>query len=215
MYADEVPVIEAAMRYDAQTFANGVMFAILSARVPFGRTPEQCRDLAKYGEKSKTLWSWKLDAYKYLTEHRDTIWHAACARPKTKAGAAECIAVLTRIPGLGIVKAAFVAQMIGHNVACIDARNIQRDGRNPREYRSDGEARKVMPAFARKIERYVHDTWGQAQHYWDVWCNEVGPDYGMTGAQCSKAHVDAIVPAWYRITFKRIPATMADNEVPF
>lgn len=213
MYAKHVPIIEYAMRQDVDTFCKGVMFAVLSARVQFARVPEQCRELAENGQEARCLWSWKYDAYKYLEQHKATIWRAVCACPKTKIGANHAIANLCRIPGLGIVKAAFIAQMLGHNVACLDIRNIQRDGRNPRAYRSDGEARKVMPAFTAKIARYVDETWGTAEHYWNTWCNEVGPDYGMTGEACSMEHVTAIVPK--RLIPRDEPAHDPAMEVPF
>lgn len=206
MYAEHVPIINAAMRADLKTFKCGVMFAILSARVQFNRVPAQCEELAKAGRNARCLWNWKLGAYLYLEEHGRELWEEVKAQPEPF----TCIRALCKIPGLGIVKAAFIAQMLGHNTACLDTRNIIRDGRNPRAFRTDGK--KTGAAFERKLSKYCAETYGSAQHYWDTWCNEVGPDYGMTPEQCSWAHVEAIVPKRLR---KLSAAPAKIEEIPF
>ena len=190
MYAQHVPILTAAMRAEPHVFERGVMFAILSARVQFGRVPGQCKELRQRGSEARCLWGWKFDAYTYLQQHSAEVFGGVAHQPDS----AKALWCLTRIPGLGIVKGAFVLQMLGHDTACLDARNIAREGLNPRAYRSDGEARKSSPAFALKIERYLDATAGRSEELWDRWCNEVGPDYGMTGEECSFAHVKAIVP---------------------
>lgn len=190
MYAIHVPTIAGAMRADYATFKRGVMFAILSARVQFPRVPAQCAELEKRKDKAACLWGWKADAYSYLNEHGRQIWRDVLAAPTSE----TALFVLTRIPGLGIVKGAFVLQMLGHDVACLDVRNIQREGRHPRAYRTDGLKGKAAPAFRRKIARYVQDTAGRASELWDVWCIEVAKDYGSTAMRISEVHLTSIVP---------------------
>ncbi len=206
MYAEHVPIISGAMRADLGTFKRGVMFAILSARVQLNRVPDQVADLKKRGSKSPALWNWKLDAYLHLEENAVPLW---CAAVNART-AEECISGLCQIPGLGIVKAAFVAQMLGHDTACLDARNIAREDRNPRAFRTDGI--KSGAAFERKVARYCAETRGRSAELWDTWCNEVGPDYGMTGEQCSWEHVRVIVPAKLR---NLTSAPIRANDIPF
>jgi hypothetical protein len=206
MYADHVPIISGAMRSDLATFKRGVMFAILSARVQFHRVPDQCEELKRNGRDAACLWNWKFDAYCYLEANAEAL-HAAAIAARD---AADCIKALCIIPGLGIVKGAFVAQMLGHDVACLDARNIQREGRNPRAFRTDGK--KQGAAFERKVTKYCNETRGRASELWDTWCNEVGPDYGMTGEACSLLHVTSIVPKKLR---KLTSAPIRANEIPF
>ena len=208
MYRDDVPIIAAAARADLRVFKNCVMFALLSARVQFNRVPGQAEEVAAKGDKARALWGWKIEAYKYLEEHANLLWQEACGAPNAE----HCIRCLCRIPGLGIVKAAFVAQMLGFDTACFDTRNIAREGRNPRAYRTDGEARKRAPAFVAKVQRYCLETRGRAEELWDTWCAEVGPDYGMTAAQCSRLHVDCIVPRKMRKLTMPVPC---DIPIPF
>lgn len=206
MYRNDVPIIAAACRADLRTFKNCVMFALLSARVQFHRVPGQAEEVAAKGDKARALWGWKIDAYKYLEEHANLLWQEATSAPTAE----HCIRTLCRIPGLGIVKAAFVAQMLGYDTACFDTRNIQREGRNPRQYRTDGI--KSGDAFVRKVQHYCAQTRGRAQELWDTWCAEVGPDYGMTAEQCSRLHVDCIVPKKLRRLTMPVPC---DIQIPF
>lgn len=190
MYAEHVPIIKRAMRRDVETFARGAMFAILSARTQFNRVPDQCQELAQRGADASCLWGWKFNAFAYVEANKLSLWRNVTVAIDTRAALWN----ITRIPGMGIVKGAFVCQMLGHDIACLDTRNIAADGRDPRAYRADGEDRKVGPAFWRKINRYIADTGGKAEQYWNSWCRMVGPDYGMTAEQISWLHVTTIVP---------------------
>ncbi len=211
MYSEHVPIISHAMRRNKETFMKGCMFAILSARVQFPRVPEQMVDVQKNGPQASSLWSWKFDAFTHLTEHLPRLYALTISSQDTTAALER----LCTIPGMGIVKGAFILQMLGHDVACLDVRNIEREGLNPRAYRTDGRDVARSPAYRRKIARYVEQTRGRAQHYWDIWCTEVAADYGLTAQEISFMHVKAIVPKsqWYAA----VPPIVhtADQEIPF
>jgi hypothetical protein len=154
-------------------------------------------DLDRARSESAYLMGHKRDAYNFLTLHGDRLARSLYAVPLDRP--AEALFQLTRIPGLGIVKAGFVCQLMGFDVACLDSRNNTRDGRNQRAYRSDGEARKSTPAFRRKIDCYLGETQGRAREYWDGWCTYVAPFHKLEPDEVSALHL-AIVP---------------DNFIPF
>jgi hypothetical protein len=183
MYAEHVPLISAHMRASPEGFVRGVMFAICSIRQPVTIVPDQLDELEQ-GDTS-CLFGHKRDAYAYLAEHSVALWRDVCALSD------PCAAIgrLCDVPGLGVVKAAFVCQLLGLNVACLDARNIKREKRNPRAYRSDGEARKRTPAFKRKVARYVAETSGRAEYYWNAWCEDVAATYRRTPLEISELHL--------------------------
>jgi len=210
MYRDHVPTIAYAMQSDLATFQRGVMFALLSARVQFPRVPDQCIELADKGRDARCLWGWKFDAYCYLQENAPALWEGIRGNGGTLEAKFETIC---QIPGMGLVKGAFVLQLMGYDVACLDTRNIARDGRNPRAYRSDGEARKRMKSFGRKIARYVADTQGKAEFYWNVWCKDVAEFYGITADEISALHLTSIVPKSQRNRQFTVPIVV--GEIPF
>lgn len=187
MYRDHVPIIAEAAANGAPAFTRVCMFAVLSARQQFVTVPDQFEALDRDGEGSEFLFSWKLGAYRYLRDNETRLWRKIMAIPKQNA--AQAIAALCEVPGLGIVKAAFALQMMGWDCACLDTRNIKREKRDPRAYRSDGEARKSGPAWQRKIARYCAETAGKAEFYWDTWCAEVGQVYDLTADNVSAIHL--------------------------
>ena len=211
MYRTHVPILAAAMRADPKIFVRACMFAIISARTKFIRVPDQIAELDRDGPQAICLWGWKIAAYDYLAEHGEEIWRSTLAAADT--GAA--MGILCRVPGLGIVKGAFVLQMLGHDCACLDARNISREDRNPRAYRSDGAAGKNTKSFARKIDRYIADVGGKAQFYWDAWCHDVAKAYGHTAAEISAMHVDCIVPKRWRLTSQPKERLIPAGDIPF
>ena len=207
MYETHVPYIASAMRQDADAFARGVTFALLSIQQMFVTVPKAVVDVEQNGTASRFLFGFKAGAYHFLMEHKVGL-HAACVAATSPA---EVIATVATIPGIGIVKAAFVAQLMGHDVACLDTRNIQREKRNPREYRSrkDCSPRK----FAKDIERYVRDTGGKAREYWDTWCIDVAKIYGMTPLAVSKLHLDCVVRA--TVAPIAVPFFYLSDDMPF
>ena len=102
--------------------------------------------------------------------------------------------------------------MLGHDVACLDSRNVAREGRNPRAWRTDGI--KTGKAHFAKIDRYCNETRGRARELWDTWCDEVGPDYGLSADKCSRLHVECIVPKRLR-HLTAAPIRAIDTEIPF
>ena len=150
------------------------------------------------GFKTKTpLFGHKFDAWAWISDDGNAarLWRNLLALENyaDKLACEHAIACLLEVPGLGIVKAAFICQLMGFDVACLDARNIKREGRNPRAFRTDGKAPHLLRA---KVAAYVAETHGRAQEYWDAWCYDVAEAYGRTAQQISDLHL-AIIPAGF------------------
>lgn len=193
MYATHVPAINACMRGSVDGFKRGVMFAVCSIRQPITLVPEQLAEVLQHGASAPGLFGHKLQAFDYLEDNAASLWRDVCATSDP----CEAIARLCDVPGLGIVKAAFICQFLGFDVACLDTRNIKREGRNPRAYRSDGPARKATKAFQRKIARYVAETAGKAEFYWNAWCEDVARVYKMSALEISELHLAILTPRQY------------------
>lgn len=208
MYQVHVPVIAAAMRHDPETFSRAIMFAVLSARVQFRRVPRAMKELERMQERAPCLWGCKAGAFAYVQEHKVELWRATLA---AGTDTREALRVLMAVPGLGIVKGAFVLQMLGHDVACLDTRNNKREGLRAREYTA---FHKSTPGFWRAFDRYLVETTGRANELWDVWCADVAQSYGTTATAISAMHLTAIVPRALR-SIAPIPCPIAANELPF
>jgi hypothetical protein len=193
MYAEHVPAISHAMRSDCEVFKRGCLFAVLSARQPVRNVPAMLDDCDRERAASVYLFGWKRQSYVYLQTEGETLWRDVCAIPLADPGAA--IMRLMDVPGLGLIKAGFVAQFLGFDVACLDSRNAEREGRDyAREFRSPGR----LSALAKRkhVDRYLGKVLGKASYYWDTWCAYVAPDHKLTAYEVSALHL-AIMPEDY------------------
>jgi len=190
MYADHVPLINEAMRASAETFARGVMFAALSARQPIQGVPDALRDVDRNGGEAEALaLPTKWECWNYLEENAADLWRVVCAFPSNETEAALKY-LAANVPGLGIIKGAFVLQFLGHDIGCLDTHNMRREGIPPRAFRHAGPGRGYE---RQQFARYLKLAAGRARELWDTWCEQLGPMRDMTAQQISELHL-AILP---------------------
>jgi hypothetical protein len=100
-----------------------------------------------------------------------------------------------KVPNLGMVKAAFVCQMLGMNVACLDSHNIKRLGLTPSAVKVDA---KLKPEKKRaKVLAYIELCQKEGTEYWwNTWCNHVAGNSANrrlnSGDLVSAYHVEAV-----------------------
>lgn len=170
-------------------------FVLTTIQAGLATTHNQMLDIDKNGADSKYLWGSKRQGYEYLQAHKQILFDAMkdAVKHDDIVGAVD---ILTRVPCLGIVKASFVAQMIGLDVSCIDSHNCDRLGLARTALRF---SKKVKPEVKRKkIEDYITFTQqtGGAEYWWNTWCNYVAGNRANksldTGAKVSLYHVTAV-----------------------
>lgn len=187
MYANDVPRISDWAHDRPENLRDLITFVLLTIRVPFGRVAPAMDDVRRQGADSAFLWGWKRPGYEYVRDNAEILFGDLF-----DADTVTAIDILaTRVPGLGIVKGAFVAQMFGHNVACMDTRNLSDLGYSGRYARTDGRFDKLRPETRqRKIADYVSMTIasGGAEHWWDHWCTGIAPSLVTTPDKVSRMH---------------------------
>ena len=112
-----------------------IEFTLCSIQAGLSTIKAQRKDIAINGLASKYLWGKKSDGLAYALDNKEYMWGKLMALRECGLGDASAIAdailLLMRVPNLGMVKAAFVAQMLGFDVACLDSHNVARFGINP------------------------------------------------------------------------------------
>ncbi len=192
MYAEHVPLISNAMRNDYTAFQRGLSFVVCSIRQHIVNVSDQVAVLWREEPGESPLFGIKVQSWEFiLSERCRELWNGT----RAEYDPAALIWAFSRIPGIGIVKAGFVAQLMGADIGCLDSRNLKRMGRSPRSYESRGRD-KTRPRYRRLIARYVADIGGQAQTLWDAWCADVGQANNMEPDAVSALHL-AIVPSEY------------------
>lgn len=171
-------------------------FVLTTIQAGLQTTHNQMLDIDENGADSKYLWNMKREGYLYLMQHKDTIFELVKMSVEQD-DAVSAIEVLTNVPSLGIVKAAFVAQMCGLDVSCIDSHNCDRLGLPRTALRF---SKKVKPEVKRKkIAEYVDFTrkTGGSEYWWNSWCEYVAGNRANkslnTGDAVSAFHVQAVM----------------------
>ena len=110
-----------------------VTFTLCTIQAGLSTCLDQIIDVNKHGTKSRFMWGQKGKGYAYTKSHDAYLWGKVnhikeTLGTRSQDAAVAAIELFLPIPNLGMVKAAFVAQQLGFNVACIDSHNLVRLG---------------------------------------------------------------------------------------
>ena len=177
-----------------------VLFVLTTIQAGLSTCKGQIDDVNTLGAQSRFMWGKKGDGLEYAKANDGFLYGKIKHIEQTFGldsvdGCVEAIELFLNVPNLGMVKAAFVAQMFGFNVACIDSHNLKRLGLNANAVKLG----KVKPATRRaKIADYVKMTQIQGSSFWwNSWCDYVAGNRAnktlTTGSAVSKFHVTAVM----------------------
>jgi len=177
-----------------------VTFTLCTIQAGLSTCGDQIADVNLHGADSRFMWGKKGDGYSYAAEHDAYLWGKVNHIKDTLGtdsidACVEAILLFMKIPNLGMVKAAFCAQMLGFDVACIDSHNIKRLGLPASAVKTPPA--KMKPATVRKkVAAYValtQDT-GGSRYWWDSWCAYVA------GNRANKRLITADAVSVYHVT---------------
>ena len=178
-----------------------IEFTLCTINMPLSRVIQQRVSIKVEGINSKWVSSTKAQGIEYAKSNIFHLHEAINAIAQrygldTIDGAQEAVDLFVAIPSIGMVKAGFIAQMCGFEVACLDRHNVRMLGLSEDSLLLN---KKVKPELRRhKIRNYVKLCRRKgAEYWWDTWCNYVADKGGMnkslpTGDAVSKYHVTAI-----------------------
>jgi hypothetical protein len=192
MYAQHVTAIRHAFEADsADTLEATVRFALATIQQRFHTVPAILDDWFASGSASPTMWGMKKKGVKFIRKHK-----VALAAQLLTATTVEAVDILLTVPGLGIVKAGFVAQLLGHDIGCIDTHNARMYGIKIDTFRiTNKHTAKTRLAKIKSYQTLCKEL-GGAQVLWDNWCHFVAIEQGehfCDAEDVSAEHVKQIV----------------------
>ena len=179
-----------------------IEFTLCTINMPLSRVITQRVSIKAEGVQSKWVSSTKALGIEYAKAnaqrlHAEINAIAELHGKDTIDGAQEAVDLFVSIPSIGMVKAGFIAQMCGFNVACLDRHNVRMLGMSETALRV---SKTIKPELRlKKIRSYIELCQvSGARHWWDTWCNFVAEKGGMnaslpTGDAVSAYHVTAIM----------------------
>ena len=171
-----------------------ITFALLTIQQPLQTVERQFADVREHGAASKYLFGSKREGFAYAVEHADML-HAALMSAIATDDIVGAIDLIALVPGLGTVKSAFVCQMAGLNIGCLDRHNLARLGLKEDAFKLP---KTLLPETRRaKIAEYVRYTQSicNAEAWWNDWCSIVAGRRGSplkTAQAVSRFHCQAI-----------------------
>jgi hypothetical protein len=201
MYKRDCVKISNYAEEGSSNFYDVLEFVLCTINMPLSRVIPQRLSIKQDGLDSKWLSKVKASGVNYGQTHKDDLYNITfdikAKHGSGLAGSYRAVNHLTQIPSIGLVKAGFIAQMCGFNVACLDRHNIREFGLDEKLLKL---SKTIKPEL--KLKRCKEYTTlcqkKGSEFYWDFWCNFVAERGGMnkdlpTGDAVSEYHVKAVM----------------------
>lgn len=191
---DQPPIAEYALSSDTG-LERTLRFVFLSIKQPFWKMAVQMQDVDSKGLESAYLFGWKRQGLEHVRANASRLRAVLSAVPAGY-GDADALLQIANVPGLGLVKAGFVLQLVTGSAGCIDSHNLQRFGLNANAFRFG--AATAYKTRRRKALAYLDAcrNAGGCESLWDGWCDYVAeqqPKRWTDGAEVSKLHRTTIL----------------------
>lgn len=146
---------------------------MLSIQQPFYMMPRQIAGVARDGTTSPYLFGSKRPGLAYVMRNRRELHRSALRCADGAMDLDSLILDYLAVPGLGIVKASFLAQMTVGDGACLDTLNLRTLGLAETAFRLP---KTLTVATVRKRISAYNAVWrsiGDSAQWWDSWCDLV------------------------------------------
>jgi len=199
MYSTHVPRIASAFEVEPlEVFPSLVKFVLATIQQQFSTVPVILEEWEKLGTDAPSMWGMKRDGYQWLSSVHWKSVAMTLHRAQRENDRVLAIDALVEIPGINVVKAAFIAQCVGLKTACLDTQNLQLhqiDNIEAFRIRSNNRAATRLA----KINAYLElcDGIDHCASFWDSWCEVIAAQYPkhypLGSMDVSSQHVELIL----------------------
>lgn len=195
MFRSDQKIIGRWARKTPDNMAKTVLFVQSTIQTKFEIIPAKLADIRALGLKSQWM-HFKLsrECFQWLNDEFNKLALFQCAL-EAKDNPHELLSIFSTIPGIGIPKAGFCAQLIFGKAGCIDVWNAKKYGLD----KSAFEMRKNAPLTVKnkKIALYlaIASDCGTSEELWDSWCIDMAnryPKIWESGDDVSKYHIKCL-----------------------
>ncbi len=226
MYLEHQPIIAAHARSGPDGLGRVLRFAMVTARRPLYLIAEDYADIEaeRPGADDSITQDRMQHWFDLWAQRRDIYWQCEDIVEHAGPRAADyLVGYLATLPGLGLAKAGFAAQMAYGLSGCLDTHNHKRFGIRPRTFDHYKRVRTVRGRrrFAARYNAVVDRAGGTAA-LWNGWCFYVAlrrPKVYLNANIVSALHVAALGLNGYQVSdllaqVARRPATETHTETP-
>ena len=188
MFKEHNPRINDYAQSNAERFSRTIMMVALSIQQPWSSVGNQIESMLDEGKASRFVWGNKAKTYEWLKANGEDLYQRVMDLETTS----ERMLALTEIPGMGLVKAGFIMQLVFGEVGCIDLHNIKLYGVEPKRLAWSNSLK--TETKIKKIVGYLElcQQLGGSEFLWDEWCYHLAsknPNNFVDGDQVSAVHL--------------------------
>jgi len=192
IYHDDIAACNEYAQDSAENLKRCALFVVATIQQQLETVPVILTGFVSEGGGSKYAWGFKSNSIEYLDANYCELYRDAM-RAKDKPG--KLLAVFLRVPGFGIVKAGFLAQIFANQTGCIDVHNVTLYGvpMSALRYTKKCKAKTLREKRAQYIDLCA--GLGGSAELWSRWCDYVAamrPNNWANGSEVSRFHVDVI-----------------------
>jgi hypothetical protein len=199
MYKNDVNIIKNHGLNNADGLVDVIRFTLCTIQQSLSGCDNQIKDIEKNGLKSKSLWGLKSKGLEYSINNKDYLLKEVkllTDNPNDIDTITKGVELFMAIPNIGLVKAGFIMQMLGFNIACMDMHNIKRLGLKSNVVNIPATLKRTTKI--KKIKAYIQLTQKKGTEYWwDSWCDYVAGNRGNkeldTGTKVSEYHIKCVI----------------------
>lgn len=201
MFREHQPKIGQFARSSANNMARVYTFVLMTVQQSLHTVPEMMQDIDTRGNQSRFLWGFKIPAYDWIQEHKETVYETAMdisqgyADPSVRAK--ELLRYFATLPGLGLVKGGFMAQLCFGVSGCFDTHNLKYFDILPLKFKASrfkSASKELKTKLIQDYQALVKDK-GGCEALWNHWCNLVAqkqPIHYNSAYDVSEMHCRAI-----------------------
>ena len=198
MYQKHAKEIQTMAQQSADHFVNTILVVALSIQQGWDQVGNMVEDININGDKSKFLWGFKINTYRYLQSHKHFLFGQFMAvMNSTKSNHDKSISLMKiflQIDGLGLAKAGFCCQLTAGLVGCIDVHNIKIYDIKTNDLTLSKKV-KSQSLKLKKIDKYIticHNI--GTENLWNTWCTYLSTKnkFWKDADHVSQVHVDYV-----------------------
>lgn len=194
-FAKHQPAIGQWARQSSDNFADVFRFVLATIQQPLSMTPDIVKDYKENGAASIYAFGMKRDALHWLEDNSGLLYDNAMFL--WNYGRRPLLSYFASLPGLGLIKGGFLAQLAFGSIGCLDRHNIERFGLDVSEFAAYRFKRaKRTETRQRILFHYIDlcDKCGGSALLWAEWCEYVAQrdnDF-ETAEDVSRFHLTAL-----------------------
>jgi hypothetical protein len=191
-YRQDIHLVNELVQDDCESFKRSLLFVLATIQQQLETVPRILSDFEYSGSSSGYAFGSKREGIDYINDNYLQLWSTARG---VVGDPEQLLSTFLQVPGLGLAKSGFAAQLFSNKVGCLDTQNLKLDGVPLGQLRYPKHA--LLETRVEYINRYADlcRGLGGSVKLWSAWCHylyQLRPGNWASGGEVSYFHYQVI-----------------------